>query len=86
MEKEFKYELVKFVDGEFELEVSVSPKEETFWMTLEQLSMLFKRDKSVISRHIKNIFAELELDESSTIAKNATVQIEGKRQVKRYVE
>ena len=55
--KENKYELIKFEDGDFSLDVNVSPKEETVWLTLEQLSLLFGRDKSVISRHIKNIFS-----------------------------
>ena len=44
-----KYELVKFIDGEFELEVNVSPSEETIWMTLDEIAILFDRDKSVIS-------------------------------------
>ena len=48
-----KYEIVKFVDEELELEVNVSQKEETIWMTLDQIALLFDRDKSVISRHIK---------------------------------
>jgi len=48
-----KYELVKFVDNELELEVNVSPKEDTIWMSLDQISSLFNRDKSVISKHIK---------------------------------
>ncbi len=52
-------------------------------MSLDQLSVLFGRDKSVISRHIKNIFDEQELNEMSTIAKNATVEIEGGRHVKK---
>lgn len=86
MNQEPKYQLMKFIDNEFELEVTVSPKEETIWMSLDQLSILFGRDKSVISRHIKKIFYEQELDESLTVAKNATVQIEGGRQVKRLIE
>ena len=73
MEEEKKYELVKFVDGELELEVNVSPKEETIWLTLDEIALLFGRDKSVISRHIKNIFLEQELCKNSTVAKIATV-------------
>jgi len=83
MIQEPKYQLMKFIDNELELEVTVSPKEETIWMSLDQLSVLFGRDKSVISRHIKNIFDEQELNEMSTIAKNATVEIEGGRHVKK---
>ena len=78
-----KYEVVKFVDGEFELEVNVSPKEETVWMTLDEIAILFERDKSVISRHIKNIYIHKELDEMLTVAKNATVEMEEKRQITR---
>ena len=71
--KENKYELIKFEDGDFSLDVNVSPKEETVWLTLEQLSLLFGRDKSVISRHIKNIFSTCELEEKSCVAFFATV-------------
>jgi len=56
------------------------------WLTLNQMSILFERDKSVISRHISNIFKEQELDASSTVAKNATVQIEGGKNVIRQIE
>ena len=83
---EQEYEVVKFKDDEIELEVNVSPKEETIWMTLEQISKLFDRHKSVISRHIKNIFSEQELDKKSTVAFFATVQIEGQRKITRYIE
>ena len=47
---------------------------------------LFQRDKSVVSRHINNIFKEGELKRDSTVAKNATVQNEGNRNVRREVE
>ena len=47
---------------------------------------LFRRDKSVISRHIKKIFNEEELEESSTVAKFATVQKEGNREVERNID
>ena len=76
--EEKKYELVKFKDGELELEVSVSPKEETTWMTLDQIALLFDRDKSVISRHIKKIFALDELNKNQVVAKNATTASDGK--------
>ena len=80
-----KYEIVKFVDGELELEINVSPKEETIWMTLDQIALLFDRDKSVISRHIKKIYLNEEMDYLSTVAKNATVQIEGNRKITREI-
>jgi len=50
------------------------------------MSDLFQRDKSTISRHIKNIFEEKELARESTVAKFATVQSEGNRQVERIID
>ena len=52
-------------------------KDDTVWLNLEQISELFLRDKSVISRHIKNIFKDSEL-EDSVIAKFATTAVDGK--------
>ena len=72
------------MDGELELEVNVSPKEETIWLTLDEIALLFGRDKSVISRHIKNIFLEQELYENSVVAKNATTANDGKRYIVSY--
>jgi len=66
-----KYELVKFVDDDFELEVNVSPKEETIWLSLDEMSSLFERDRSVIGKHIRKIYQENELYENRTRAKNA---------------
>ncbi|HAS85098.1 MAG TPA: death-on-curing protein [Candidatus Yonathbacteria bacterium] len=59
---------------------------ETVWATLDQIAEVFGRDKSVVSRHLKNIYQEGELDTRSTVAKNATVQTEGKRKVERIIE
>ena len=59
---------------------------ETIWASLDQIADVFGRDKSVISRHLKSIYKEKELDENATVAKNATVQIEGNRTVKRLIE
>ena len=66
MEKE-KYEIVKFVDNGFELEVNVSPEENTVWLSQAEMSILFDRDISVISRHIKNVLSEGECDEKSNL-------------------
>ncbi|MCX6787250.1 MAG: virulence protein RhuM/Fic/DOC family protein [Candidatus Kaiserbacteria bacterium] len=51
---------------------------ETIWATLDQIAEVFGRDKSVISRHVKNIFKEGELDRNSVVAKNATTAADGK--------
>ena len=62
-----KYELVKFLNNNLELEINVSPEEETVWLSKEDMSILFNRDRSVISRHIKNIFKSNELEEKSNV-------------------
>ena len=51
---------------------------ETVWATLDQIAQVFGRDKSVISRHLNNIFTEKELDKNSVVAKNATTASDGK--------
>jgi len=51
---------------------------ETIWATLDQMADIFGRDKSVISRHFKNIFGEKELARNSVVAKNATTASDGK--------
>jgi len=58
--------------------LDVKLKEETVWLSLDQMVMLFDRDKSVISRHIKNIFLEKELKKNSVVAKFATTASDGK--------
>ena len=69
-------------------QIEITYDGDTFWLSLNQIAQLFERDKSVISRHIKNIIKEGELTENEifrTVAKNATVQIEGKREIKREI-
>ena len=68
MSEETKYELVKFIDNELELEVSVSPKEETIWMTQEGIALLFGKSKSTINEHIKNIL-NYEFDRDEVVRK-----------------
>ncbi len=76
--------IIVYNDGELELKVSV--EKESVWLNLNQICELFDRDKSVISRHIKNIFLEKELERFSTVAKFATVQFEGGREISRDIE
>lgn len=66
--------------------IDVSMQDETVWLSLEQMADLFQRDKSTISKHIKNIFEDGELVRESTVAKFATVQNEGNRQVERTID
>ena len=70
-----KNEIILFENQNIKLEVSI--KDETVWLSLEQMAEVFDRDKSVISRHIKNIFNEKELD-YSVVAKFATTANDGK--------
>ncbi len=70
-------------DGESRIEVTLQG--ETVWLSLDQMAELFQRNKSTISRHIKNVFEEGELNADSTVAFFATVQIEGKRKVERDI-
>lgn len=71
-------------DGLTKIEVTFD--EDTVWLSLDQMAELFQRDKSTISRHIKNIFTEGELRPEATVAKFATVQKEGNRQVTRDID
>ncbi len=59
-------------------EINVQLDEETVWLNLSQMVDLFERDKSVISRHINNVFKEKELDRNSVVAKNATTAADDK--------
>jgi hypothetical protein len=68
------------------LELRGDIHKETVWATLNQISQLFDTDKSGISRHIRNIYESGELIEKATVAKIATVQKEGGRDVERIIE
>ena len=68
------------------LEIAVRLEHDDLWLTPQQLAALFGRDKSVISRHLSAIYKSGELDKGATVAKNATVQTEGEREVTRVIE
>ena len=70
-------------DGESKIEVTL--QDETVWLSIDQMAELFQRNKSTISRHIKNVFEEGELMPDSTVAFFATVQNEGDRVVERNI-
>lgn len=84
--EEKKSEIILYEANDGQTKVEARFDSETVWLSLNQIAELFGRDKSVISRHLKNIFDEGELDEKSTVAKNATVQTEGNREVTREIE
>ncbi len=75
--------LYQTADGQAKIEVTLS--NDTVWLTADQMSELFQRNKSTISRHIKNVFEEGELQADSTVAFFATVQNEGERKVERNI-
>lgn len=68
------------------IEIAVTLENETVWLNRQQLSLLFDRDIKTIGKHINNIFNEEELYRHSTVAKFATVQNEGNRNVERDIE
>ena len=79
-------DIVRFKNGELELQVNVSPDLETVWLNRDQMSDLFDRDIKTIGKHISNIFKEGELDKEVVVAKFATTTkhgaIKGKTQTK----
>lgn len=78
MEQKNTKQLVLFTLPEGNITIDVQLNNESVWLSLNQLCALFARDKSVISRHLKNIFSENELDKNSVVAKNATTATDGK--------
>ena len=60
-------EIIVFKNGGLELEVNVSEDRENVWLSKQQMAELFQRDRTVISKHLKNIFNESELSEKSNV-------------------
>jgi len=71
-------QMIIFKTEDEKITVEVRFDEETVWLTLDQMAMLFERDKSTISRHIKNVFDDGELDRKSVVANFATTASDGK--------
>ncbi|MQP24762.1 hypothetical protein GFJ94_06755 [Flavobacterium sp. LMO8] len=69
-------EIYKSITGETQIEVRF--EHDTVWLNLNQIALLFGRDKSVISRHLSAVFRDNELDRQSVVAKNATTALDGK--------
>lgn len=80
-----KFELVKFTDNNFEINVRADIDNDTVWLTQKEMALLFEVSIDNISLHIKNILKENELDISS-IEKSSVVQIEGNRKVNRRIK
>ena len=64
-----RFEIVKFIDNTLEIDVNIDPKEETVWLSQNQISLLFGRNRSVISKHIIKIFDTNECDIKSNVQK-----------------
>ena len=79
-----KNEIILFETADNEVSLQVQMKDETVWLTRNQMAELFDRDVKTIGKHISNALKE-ELD-GSTVAKFATVQTEGNREVTREIE
>ena len=79
------YEIIKFEDGDFSLDVNVSPNEETVWLTQTQIAELFDVNVPAINKHVKHILSSYELD-NSTISKMEIVRFEGERTIKRKIK
>ncbi len=73
-----KYETVKFNNDSVEIDVTVSPLEDTVWLSQEQMALLFNVNVPAVNKHIKNIFLEGELLEESVCAFFAHTANDGK--------
>ena len=81
-----KNEIILYQSDDLPEHIEVRLDEDTVWLSLNQIAQLFNRDKSVISRHLRNVYKEGELSREATVAKNATVQIEAGREVTREID
>ena len=70
--------IIIFKTEDEKISVDVRFDKETVWLTLDQMASLFERDKSTVSRHIKNVFDEGELARNSVVANFATTASDGK--------
>ena len=76
-----KSDIIIFKNQEIELDVNI--KDDTVWLTVDQMTKLFDTTRRNIEMHIRNIYSENELDEDSTWKNFFQVQLEGNREVKR---
>ena len=78
--------LIMYVTEDGVTRIQATFDQDTVWLSIDQMAELFQRDKSTVSRHIKNVFDEHELDRNRTVANFATVQNEGGRLVERNID
>jgi len=73
-----KGDIIFYEGGSGKTQIEVKLENDSVWLSLTQMGDLFGRDKSVIYRHLSNVFKENELDRASVVAKNATTGTDGK--------
>lgn len=78
-------EIILYQNATGESKIEVRLANESVWLTADQMAELFQRNKSTISRHIKNVYETGELEQNRTVAFFATVQNEGVRKVERNI-
>lgn len=79
-------EIILYTTPKGEVKIEIRFEGETFWLTQQKIAKLFGVDRSVITKHLGNIYADGELDKKATSAKFAQVRTEGNRQVSRQIE
>jgi hypothetical protein len=80
-----KNEIILYSQNDHAEHIEVRLRDDTVWLNRNQLVLLFGRDVKTIGKHINNVFLEGELNEKATVAKFATVQLEGNRKIEREI-
>ena len=68
-------EIIKFVNGDLQLDVTVSPNNETVWLSANQMALLFDRDEKTIRKHINNTFKDQEVEKENNTQKMSVVGV-----------
>ena len=79
-------EVIKYIVPEAKVELEVGYEQDTIWLSQKQMAILFEKDSDTIGLHLRNIYSNEELNESSTTEDFSVVQLEGKRQVTRKMK
>lgn len=79
-------EIILYTTPNGEVKIDIRFESETFWLSQQKIADLFGVDRSVVTKHLGNIYSEGELDKTATCAKFAQVRNEGNRQVTRHIE
>lgn len=78
--------LIKFEDGDFSLDVKVSPSEDTVWLSANEIALLFERDEKTIRKHINNVFLEKEVEKNNNTHFLRVVGVKQKVALPEYLE